>query len=99
MLFTPNRGIEQFSIEWRKTKTKVIYSGQSQGTQRNPLSNQTSKQLHEAQENLRLQVMIGFDWLRKWRELFFKADHWAKQCKTKVNANYFRHSSENRSIA
>ena len=45
------------------------------------MSNQNSKQLHEARENLREQVMIGFvllaigfgftsDWSRKWREYF-----------------------------
>ena len=43
---------------------------------RNPLSNQNSKQLHETQKNLREQVTIGFgftsDWLKKWREGFFK---------------------------
>ena len=33
--------------------------------QHNPLSNQNSKQLHEAQENLREQVTIGFGFTYK----------------------------------
>ena len=38
------------------------------------MSNQKSKGLHEARENLREQDMIGFgftsDWLKKWRGFF-----------------------------
>ena len=63
--------VEQFSIECRTTKTKVISL-----TQSTPLSNQNLKQLLEARENLREQVTIGFgftcDCLRKWRESVFK---------------------------
>ena len=70
-----------------------------------PLSYQNSKQLHEAPENLReqapcMQVTIGFgltsDWLRKWCK-FFKPITKRSNAKPKVNANYFRHSCENRS--
>ena len=46
--------------------------------QNNPLSNQNSMQLHEAQENLHEQVTIGIgftsDWLKKWWESF-SANH------------------------
>ena len=52
-------GIEWFSIECRKTTTKVI-SPANQRTQSNLLSNQNSKQLNEARENLHEQVTIGF---------------------------------------
>ena len=42
--------------------------------QSSPLSNQNSKQLQEAQENLREQVMIGFGFLIGWESgvSFFK---------------------------
>ena len=51
---------------------------------------------HEARENVREQVAIGFgftsDWLRKWREFF-------KPITERSNAkpNYFLYSRENRS--
>ena len=77
--------LEQLLIECRKTKTEVITLASHKGrtaihcpikTRLN--SDQNSSQLHEAQENLRKQVTIGFtwdwfwssDWLRKWREFF-----------------------------
>ncbi len=42
----------------------------------------------------------GSDWLKKWHEVFFfLSQSLSVVCKTKANANYFRHSSENRSIA
>ena len=88
--------IEQFSTECRKTRNQSNYAGQSQRTQSNPLSNQNSKQLHEARENLCEQVTIGFgftsDWLRKWRE-FLKPI--SRRSNAKPNANHFQHSSEN----
>ena len=66
------------------------------------MSNQNSKQLHETQANLRDQVTIGFgftsDWLRKWRKFFRPITERRNAKPIKVNANYFRHSSENRSI-
>ncbi len=56
---------------------------------------------HEARENVRERVTIGFgltpDWPRKWREIF-KPITKRSERKTKANANYFRHLSENRSI-
>ena len=57
--------IEQFSIECRKAKTKVI-------TLVNPLSNQNTKQ--QSADDSREKVKAGFgftsDRLRKWREYF-----------------------------
>ena len=38
--------IEQFSIECRKTETKVITLSNRKGRRENPVSNQISKQLH-----------------------------------------------------
>ena len=69
-----NTAIEQFSVECRKTKTKVITLANNNGHGAIHCSIKTQKQLHEARENLREQVMIGSgftsDWLRKWREVF-----------------------------
>ena len=66
------------------------------------MANQNSKQLREARENLRQPVTIGFcftsHWLRSSASFLSQSLSvvilW---CKTKVNVNYFRPSSENRS--
>ena len=55
----------------------------------------------QARENACEQVAIGLsftsDWWRKWREVFQPITERSK-AKPKQNANYFRHSNENRSI-
>ena len=55
----------------------------------------------QARENACEQVAIGLsftsDWWRKWREIFQPITERSK-AKPKQNANYFRHSNENRSI-
>ena len=55
----------------------------------------------QARENVCEQVAIGLsftsDWWRKWREIFQPITERSK-AKPKQNANYFRHSNENRSI-
>ena len=55
----------------------------------------------QARENACEQVAIGLsftsDWWRKWREYFQPITERSK-AKPKQNANYFRHSNENRSI-
>ena len=55
----------------------------------------------QARENACEQVTIGLsftsDWSRKWREIFQPITERSK-AKPKQNANYFRHSIENRSI-
>ena len=64
--------IRAVSIECRETKTIISnYSGQSQRTKNNPLFNQNSKQSHEAQENLREQVMIGVGFTCDWFLFYF----------------------------
>ena len=54
----------------------------------------------QARENACEQVAIGLsftsDWWRKWREIFQPITERSK-AKPKQNANYFRHSNENRS--
>jgi len=54
----------------------------------------------QARENACEQVTIGLsftsDWSRKWREIFQPITERSK-AKPKQNANYFRHSIENRS--
>ena len=54
----------------------------------------------QARENTCEQVAIGLsftsDWWRKWREIFQPITERSK-AKPKQNANYFRHSNENRS--
>ena len=54
----------------------------------------------QARENACEQVVIGLsftsDWWRKWREIFQPITERSK-AKPKQNANYFRHSNENRS--
>ena len=56
----------------------------------------------QARENACEQVAIGLsftsDWWRKWREIFQPITERSK-AKPKQNANYFRHSNENRSIS
>ena len=55
----------------------------------------------QARENANEQVTIGLsftsDWSRKWREIFQPITERSK-AKPKQNANYFRHSVENRSV-
>ena len=79
---------ERFSIECRKTKTKVI-----------TLTNHRTR-THNARENACEQVTIGFgltfDWMRKWREIF-KPITKRSNAKTKQLRKYFWHSIENRS--
>ena len=54
----------------------------------------------QARENACEQVVIGLsvtsDWSRKWREIFQPITERSK-AKPKQNANFFRHSNENRS--
>ena len=67
--------LEQFSIEFRKTKTNVIPLANHKG-HRNPanqselVANTCSR--HEARENVRRRAAIDFgftsDWMRKWRD-------------------------------
>ncbi len=96
--------IEQFSIECRKTKTKVITLANPKETDNRVNQSKLEANTccwHEARENVRERVTIGFgftpDWPRKWREIF-KPITKRSERKTKANANYFRHSSENRSM-
>ena len=51
--------LEQFLIV-SLNQNQSNYSGQSQRTHSNPLSNQNSKQLHKARKNLHKQVTIDF---------------------------------------
>ena len=69
--------LERVSIEWRKTKTKVIlWPIKKVGDH---LVNQselevTARSRHKARENVHARATIGFDftsdWLKKWRENF-----------------------------
>ena len=90
-----------------KNQNQSNYSGQSQRTQSNPLSNQNSKKLHKTRENLCKQVTIGFGFACNWFWFYFRLVKKVAQgfkpitehgnSKTKVNANYYWHSSENHS--
>ena len=51
-------------VSWNQNQSN--YPDQSQRTQSNPLSNQNSKQLHQARENLHEQVTIGFGFTSDW---------------------------------
>ena len=71
--------LEQFSIECRKTKTKVITLASHKGHRQSsePIKTRSKvhvAMLHKARENVPEQVAIGFgftsDWSRKWREFF-----------------------------
>ncbi len=72
--------LEQFSIECRKTKTKtktkvITLANHNKHRQfSEPIKTQSKCSRHEARENVRARVTIGFgftsDWLRKWREIF-----------------------------
>ena len=66
--------LEQFSLECRKTKTKVITLANQKGHRAIHCPIQNLKQLHKAWENLCKQVTIGFgftcDWLRKLHVFF-----------------------------
>ena len=97
--------LERFSIECRKTKPKVIIP-QPITTNTNYPMNQSELEANtchqrQAWENACEQVAIGLsftsDWWRKWREIFQPFTERSK-AKPKQNANYFRHSNENRSI-
>ena len=69
--------LEQFLIECRKTKTKVItLANQKRHRQSSePIKTRNTSSWREARENVRERVTIGFgftsDRLRKWREFFF----------------------------
>ncbi len=64
--------IEQFSIECRKTKTKVTKDTDNPANQSKLEAITRSR--HEARENVWKRATIGFGftsgWLRKWRESF-----------------------------
>ena len=70
--------IEQFSIECRKTKTKVITLANQKGWRQSSkpikLLEVITSSRHEARENVHARATIGFsftsDWLKKWRENF-----------------------------
>ena len=87
--------IEEFSIEWRKTKimTPTNHKGRRQVSQLKLKANTFS--WREARENLRECHTIGFGLLIGWESVANFLNQ--SQCKTKANATYFRLSSENRS--
>ena len=69
--------LQRFSIECRKTKTKVItLTNHNTRKQRNETITIRSKYYNrrQARENACDQVMIGFvlvsHWLKKWREFY-----------------------------
>ena len=92
--------LEQFSIEFRKTKAKIITLANYKGHRAihcpiKTRSNYTKRRKTCPSKSRLVLVLlaIGFgftsDWLRKLREFFRPIT----DCKTK---HYFRHSSENR---
>ncbi len=98
--------MEQFSIECRKTKTKVITLANHKIKDTDNPVNQSKLEANtcswqEARENVRERVTIGFgfssDWFRKWREIF-KPITKRRNAKPKQTQLNFRHSNENRSI-
>ena len=76
--------LERLSIEYRKTKTKVIILANQKGRRQSskPIktrSNYTCR--HKARENVHARATIGFgftsDWLKKWRENFVPITEWS----------------------
>ena len=66
--------LERFSIECRKTKTKVTNLANHKGHRQSsePIKIRNTCNRREARENACEQASNGFtaDWLRKWREMF-----------------------------
>ena len=95
--------IERVSIECRKTKTKELFWPIKKGGY-NPVNQSKveviTRSQRKARENVNARATIGFgfpfDWLKKWRENFEPITAWGNAKPTQF-ANYFRHSTENRS--
>ena len=82
--------IEQFSVQFRKTKTTVL-------TKANWSADRHQSQPVGIQVKNR-QISFESDWMRRWRD-FFGTNHSAKLSKSKAIMNYFRHSIENSSMS
>ena len=100
------QAVRAIPIECPETKTKVITVLWPIKKDTDDPVNQSKLKVvtccrHNAQENVHVQAMIGFDftsdWLTKWRENFEPITEWSN-AKPMQFANYFRHSIENRSI-
>ena len=80
--------IERFSIEYRKTKTKVIALANHKGHEQDSEPIKTRSNCMWLTQSACARVKIGFgftsDWMKKWRE-FFKPIGWRSKCKT----NYY----------
>ena len=90
--------LEQFSIEFRKNKTKVITLANHNGQ----WYNQNSKQVNVADvtrtktyTSVTIAVGFTYDWLREWRE-FFKPIIKRGKSKPKQTRIAFAISGENR---
>ena len=91
--------IERFSIECRKTKTKIATDVNNTTSQSGFEANTCN--WRQARENACGENTIGFGlnshWLRKWRE-FCSPITEPSNAKPNQTRNYFRHSIENCSI-
>ena len=95
--YYPERPVEWFSSECRKTQTKVIMTT-NQKTGKYPSEPMRTQTETEAQENASDQIVIGFsstsDWLRARRDTNYRA----KQSRAIGIFNFFWHSVEDDSI-